>query len=563
MSNRKKLFAIGLLALLVLVTWLAWPSSGFEIFIEKRLVDTGQVSRIMQIAKTASSRTDRFARHRSYLAIKVDETKIDNPVPTEVFGGALKPGDLVTLSLNTKLSGKWGTFSADFKADKIFEALIAKIASRMDVERYYLVVQSFKVWGGNESIPSNSSANQMLAYLYPKQGRAAELPYRAGATDDQLADLLAHNLVMSVQNVSSDCANSLCFSDMSPSLISLDDTRTGFDILFQGRNHSRCLGKNESDCKNQSEEFFQKAIAEDPDNDHASFGLGLIYLSRAKSGIASSSAYAVGEYLIRGLDYLNQARESNKFLDGLLNSPSWLRLLKKNSEFGELDLSNEFLTTADAYRAARRAMVSGNYTAVLGHLESLGNIPKWLVGHIKLLGSHAKLQLIQNREDALVILNDLFESRNDIEESGYSAVFGIAAAQWAKGEDIWIKRAEQALDAAVRTAHDPITTLDAMATRCAGLVYLGRSKKARQELQTVTSQINSSQSGYDYRSILLSVAQVYVLMKQYDDAAGYFSKAINYDPEYLSLISNLSRFKDFRENWPDYELWRLKMLPRK
>ncbi len=443
----------------------------------------------------------------------------------------------------------------------MFDAFIATLAGYLGVKRYYLVVQSFKAWGTSGDNPSESTANQMLTYLYPEQDRAAELPYRAGATDEQLVDLLAHNLVMSVQDDRADCSSTLCFSDLSASLVSLDNTRTGFDILFQGRNHSACLGENESDCKDRSEAFFQKALTDDADNDHASFGLGLIYLSRAKSGIASSSAYAVGKHLIRGLDYLNQARESNRFLDGLLSSSGWLRLLEKNPEFGKLGLSNEFLAAADAYRMARIAMVSGDYMAVLRHIDSLNNFPKWLAGHITLLKFHAQLQLVQNREDALVILKDLFESQGEFEVSGYSAVFGIAAAQWAKGEEVWVERAEQALDEAVLTAHDKIAALDAMATRSAGLVFLGKSEKALQELERVIKKIGDTRDKYDYRSILLSVGRVFVLLNQYDDAAIYFGEAIRHDPAYLSLIGTHSSFENFRRQWFNYESWRLEMLP--
>ena len=106
--------AIGVLALIGLVVWLTWPTSGIQLYIEQSVEEGGYAQRVHHIAGIATARTDRFIDHADYLTLQFDKAALANPVPGKQFGGALKPGDLVTLSLGITLKKDWLTFEGKF-----------------------------------------------------------------------------------------------------------------------------------------------------------------------------------------------------------------------------------------------------------------------------------------------------------------------------------------------------------------------------------------------------------------------------------------------------------------
>lgn len=560
----KKAAGIGAIVVALMgAVWLSWPKPGFQMYMEQKIQGNDNLrDQVVKLVRLASARTDRFAKMRSQLTLTVDSQRIDNPSPGEAFGGAVKFGDLVTLSLGVSLEEKWGSFKADFKADHYVAAAQAALAERFGIKRYYLVVQAFEPWA-NSPVSGGHERYQLLSYLYPLQIRPSEIPYRDGAEADRLADLLARNLLESAVVESEDCTRILCYRDLSGSLESLDRTATGFEILLQGRRHPKCIGSaDEEVCFMQSEQEFLEALKIDPNNDHAHFGLGLIEINRARALNNRSSAYEVGRHLIGGLDHLARATSSNKYIGTLTKSEAWRKLLQSSREFQGLGLTPDFIKSADGYRLARRAMVEGKYDRVLELVDSLQNVPEWLQGHVAALNTQAQLERTDDRSEALRILEKFEGQRLRIDESIWAAIYGRAAAEWAKGDPVWVEKSMSALRLAVDKAHDRASVLDAMATEGIGYASLGQAGQARKIAADVKGKLDAVKSeGPNYRSVWLSLGLLYAQIDDFEQAATAFANAIGFDRDYLQLVDADRQLVRFRQ-WAGYREWRLGVIPR-
>jgi hypothetical protein len=548
-------YAAVIAGLLAVAGYLAWPTPGFELYLEQKIAKKDEVrDRVEKIVRFANARTDDFAKYQAKLALFVDGAKLDNPTPNEAFGGALKFGDLVTLKLGVKFEDQGISFSADFQADKMIAAGLAKVAEQFGVKRYYLVVQSFEPW------PDSAGQHQMLVYLYPLVRRAAELPSRRGATDDELADLLARNMLESAADPKQNCQIVLCLADLSASLISLNTTGTAFDALLKGRYHPRCLGRSEESCFMQTEQDFLSALKVDPNNNHAHLGLGLIKISRAKALVDRASPYAVGEQLIVGFEHLASATRTNNYIRRLVESDDWRKLFGSTQEFQGLGLTREFIASAEAYQTARKAMIEGDYRRVVVLVDSIKNVPTWLTGHLTALRTQALLNSVSNRAEALKILSEFEAKRDTVDDWAWAVIYGISAAEWAQGDKGWEQRAADALDTAVRKAPDQVSTLEAMATQGVGLAILKRTSEAASMAENL-ARLMQGKDGAEYRAVWLTLGSLYALLGKFDEAAGVLRTALRYDAAYLKLVDTHKRFHGF-VNWSGFKQWRLDVVPK-
>jgi tetratricopeptide (TPR) repeat protein len=545
-----------------LVTWLTWPDSGFRIYIEQSVVKAGLADDVVSISNRGAGRAERFAKHHRYLAFRIDSSAVSSPIPGVEFGGALKPGDLLTLDAKINVDVDYIAFEGKVDLDGLIERAQRYIADKFfSKPTYHFVVQEYK----SEPIANGGEGHQLVAFLYPNDRVPHEIPVEGGASDDALSDEVAWYLFSVFTPEAADCAGNLCLDDLSPSLASLETTVSGFDILIRSSGHPACDSLQREACMNKAERDFRAALIHDPDNDHAHLGLGLIEMQRARDAADQGlSAYTVGAHFISGIRELHQARITNYYIRGLLDSEAWGEMLANSAGYRGLDLSPAFLGSAFKYEEARRAMVETRYDRVVQLVDQVQQPPKWMEGHLISLRTLAELRLVKTRDDALVVLRRLDDQKETVPIELWAPIFGLGAAEWAGEDEIWRSKARAALDLSVDLTREREARLSAEAHRARGLIFLDEIDTARSQLQGVESIVQDFENDgqlIDIRSIGFELAMAYTALGEFPKAAEWLDRIIDAEPLYLRSVQDSPYLSRFRSQWPEYRNWLLKKLP--
>lgn len=549
--NKKILGFIVAVIVLICIVILFWPRKESVRTYINSVVAKNHKPLIISQVETALSRTKRIFEHKGALTFTINKSIAENHVPGMHFEKALKFGDAITLETSINFTDE----ILEFKTDINLNIVIEKIYEELGAKRYYIVVHNYKIEKPNQA--------QMFARVYPIDDVPQEIPYRKYGSADEIADQLGHYFLKAFvgsKESSLDRKRHLCLSDLSPNLQSLDLTVKGFKMMFRGRGPPECAELSEEECANKTIEVFNKALNQDPDNDHARFGKGLVHLKLAHAAIGTKSAYTVGKHLIRSIDQLDAVRDKNEFLAALMTSPEWKAMLKTVQGFSELELSEAFLETARYYREARLAYLEARYDDVPILISNIQKQPKWISGHIAALGLSARLFVAKQKSELKKLLEQFSKLRDKIDIWVWSPIYALHLTTFHQNDASKEEEIRHVLDQAIETARDQVSVLDAMALKGRCVATLGKRDEAREHAAKVRKIIGDKPERR-FRSIYLTLGALYTETDDFDDAKIFLKRAIEINIAYLRHVQNSPLFKKFRRH-ESYQSFLLDMSPK-